>query len=491
MNTSIIVRRLPQINLKLLAAIFVVGVFSIFFGLLAVTANPIMIGLGAGMVLGPILLALPALTVWIVLVIGLLMGVLSANPQFSKVTWIVSILSMMLLLPSILNMLWSKARKAPAFILIALAFMGYSLVVSIAQWYSLAEFVAGFKRYFQMFGLMMAITLIIFTPQSFVRWRKFMLVIALLQFPFALYELLILVPQRGGLALSSYTTDIIAGTFGANMQGGSPNSVMVIFLFSAIAFLVARWRSGLVNSKYFYILFVIFMLPIGMGETKIALVMLPMVGLVLFGKDFMYAPLRYLPALIGVALLTFLLGYLYVVIMMQSSPMEVLESTLKYNIGSQGYSDGQYLNRWTSITFWLGEQSLRDPVGFIFGNGLGSSYTSTGAMAGHLGLKYLNYGINLTAASTILWDTGLIGLILFISIFVSAWFAAKKLEKLSSDPSVKADALAIQATIPLFMLSIVYSDSIVNLLSMEMLYAVLLGYLGYLLNQQGAFKRSR
>lgn len=490
MNLANPARRLSQLNFKLISAVFSAGVLAIFFGLLAVTANPILIGLGAGMVLGPILLALPELTIWIVLVIGLLMGVLSANPQFSKVTWMVSILSMMLMLPSLLNMLWKKERQAPAFILMALAFMGYALVASIAQWYSFAEFVAGFKRYFQMFGLMMAITLIVFTPQSFVRWRKFMLVVALLQFPFALYELLVLVPQRGGLALSSYTTDIIAGTFGANMQGGSPNSVMVIFLFSAIAFLVARWRSGLVENRYFYFLFLIFLLPIGMGETKIALVMLPVVGLVLLRKDLMNDPLRYLPALLGFMLLTIILGYLYVVVMMHSSPMEVLESTLKYNIGSQGYSETQLLNRWTSVTFWAGEQGFQDPAGFLFGNGLGSSYTSVGALAGHLGLQYLHYGINLTAASTLLWDTGLIGLVLFVSIFISAWGSANRLARHVTDPTVKADALAIQATIPLFMISLIYSDSIVNLLAMEMLYAIVLGYLGYLMNHHGLFKRA-
>lgn len=483
-------RGFAQINLKLMAAMLAVGVLSVFFGLLAVTANPVLIGLGAGLVLGPILLALPELTVWIVLVIGLLMGVLSANPQFSKVTWIVSILSMMLLLPSVINMLWSRQRQAPGFILIALAFMAYCLIASLAQWYSLGEFIAGFKRYFQMFGLMLALTLIAFTPQSFVRWRKFLLVVALLQFPFALYELLVLVPQRGGVSLSSYTTDVIAGTFGANMQGGSPNSVMVIYLFVAISFLVARWRSGLIENRFFYPLLLIFMLPIGMGETKIALIMLPMVGLVLLGKDLMRAPLRYLPALLGMTLLVALLGYLYVVVMMESSLLEAIESTLKYNIGSQGYSANQHLNRMTSVTFWGAQQGLHDPIGLLFGNGLGSSYTSMGAMAGHLGVKYLDYGINLTAASTLLWDTGLIGLVLFISILVSAWFAAKRLAHAVDDPAVRADALAIQAAIPLFMLSLVYSDAIVNLLAMEMIFAMVLGYLGYLLNQHGLLKRA-
>lgn len=461
------------------ASVAVIGI-SMFFGLLAVTANPVLIGLGAGLVLGPILLALPGLTVWIILVIGLLMGVLSANPQFSKVTWIVSILSLLLLIPALINLLWSNQRRAPAFMLIALAFMGYAVIVSLAQWNSLGEFVAGFKRYFQMFGLMFALTLIPFAAQSFARWWKFLLVVALLQLPFALYELLVLVPQRGGLSLSSFTTDVVAGTFGANMQGGSPNSVMVTFLLVAMAFLVARWRAGAVDQKHFILLLAVFLLPVGMGETKIALVMLPLVGFILIRRELFLAPLRYIPGLLGIVLLTVLLGYTYVDVMMQSNLMDVVVSTIEYNIGSKGYSDSLYLNRWTSITFWLAGQGLHDPVSILFGNGLGSSFTSTGALAGHLGERFLNYGINLTAVSTLLWETGVIGLIFFVAIFMSAWQCANRLYRASSDPLVRADALAIQAAIGLFLLMLFYSDSIVNLVSMELIYALALGYLGFL-----------
>lgn len=484
MVISEVSQRLPKISLVLFAASVAVVGISMFFGLLAVTANPVLIGVGAGLVLGPILLALPELTVWVILTIGLLMGVLSANPQFSKVTWIVSILSMLLLLPSLINLLWNRQRRAPAYMLIALMFMGYAVVVSLLQWYSLGEFVAGFKRYFQMFGLMLALILIPFTPESFSRWWKFLMVVAVLQLPFALYELLVLVPQRGGLGLSSYTTDVVAGTFGANMQGGSPNSVMVTFLLVAIAFLVTRWRVGAVNQKHFFPLLLVFLLPVGMGETKVALVMLPLVGFILLRKELFLSPLRYLPAVLGVVLLTMLLGYLYVVVMMQSNPVDVIESTLEYNLGGRGYSDSQYLNRWTSLTFWLSEQGLNDPVSFLFGNGLGSSYTSTGSLAGHLGVRYLNYGINLTAASTLLWETGVIGAVLFIAIFMAAWQCAERLYQSSSDPVVRADAQAIQAAIALFLLMLFYSDSIVNLVSMELIYALVLGYLGFLSQQR-------
>jgi len=491
MNTRNVISRITQVNFKLIAVMFLMGIISVFFGLLAVTASPVMIGLGTGMVLGPVMLLMPELTIWVLLVIGLLMGILSSSPQLGKVTWVVSILSMLLMLPVLTNLIWSKERQMPSFMLVALVFLGYCVLTSIIRWHSLGEFAAGFKHYFQAFGLMMAFVMIAFPPQSYVRWRKFLLVVALLQFPFALYELLVLVPQRGGVSLSSDTTDVIAGTFGANLQGGSPNSVMVIFLFITLSFLVARWRAGLMQSKYFYPLASVCMMPLGMGETKIAVIMLPLVGFVLLRKDFIKAPIRYLPALLIMALLTALLGYLYITLMMHSNLSDVIDASLRYNIGSQGYSSGQYLNRLTSITFWFQQQGWHDPLGFLLGNGLGSSYTSLGTMSGHLGLKYLHFGINLTATSTVLWDTGVIGCTLFLSIFVMAWVAAERLNKSVSDPFVKADALAIQAAIGLFLLSVVYSDSIVNLLSMEMIYAVVLGYLGYLMNFHGLlYKRS-
>jgi hypothetical protein len=461
-------------------------ILAVLFGLLAVTANPVMIGLGTGLVLGAAFLIMPELTIWVILIIGLLLGVITGDPQFSKFTWVISLLSMLLLIPSLINIAFSKQRRAPCFMLIALLFLFYAVGSSLIQWHSVTEFVAGYKRYFQSFGLMMALTMSVFTSQSYVRWRKFLIMVALLQFPFALYELLVLVPQRGGLSVSSETTDVVAGTFGANVEGGSPNSVMVIYLFIALSFLFTRWQAGLINSKIFYPMVFICLLPLGMGETKIVVVMLPLVGLVLLKEDLISAPLRYLPAIILLTLLTMLLGYLYVAILMHSSLDEVVSSTLRYNVGDQGYSGKEgALNRWTSITFWAQQQSWHDPLGCLIGNGLGSSYTSLDTLAGHLGLKYSHYGINLTAASTLLWDTGLIGFIMFLSIFITAWSSAGRLRRLVSDPAVKADALAIQASISLFLLDVLYLDSIVNLISMELIYALVLGYLGYLMNHHG------
>ena len=471
------------------------AVAAIFFGLLSVTENPMLIGVGVALIMGPVMLLKPDLTVWVILVVGFLLGILSANQQLGKITWIVSMLSTLLLLPALINMLWTPERKLPGFLRLALLFLFFSILTSAVNWYSLQEFVGGFKRYFQAYGLMLALTLIAFTPEHYARWRKFLYIIALLQLPFALYELLVLVPMRGGISLSSETTDVVAGTFGANIDGGSPNSVMVMFLFIAMAFLTARWRAGLLGNRLFYVSILICFLPLGMGETKFAVVLLPIVGLSLLRIDILRNPVKFLPTIVGLCVATVVLGYIYIVVMMQSTLGDVIDSTLRYNVGDQGYSATVLLNRMTSMTFWFGQQHLSDPVSFLVGNGLGSSYTSTGAVIGHMGAKYLNYGINLTAASAILWDTGVIGLALYLAIFVSAWFAAGKLYKRVDDPGVRADALAIQASNLIFLFSVVYSNSIVNLVSLELIYAVVLGYLGYLMNHhkvlEPKFSRAR
>lgn len=475
-------------SLSLVGGMLGLGFAALFFGLLAALGNPILIGIGAGLILGPVLLMAPRLTIWVILSVGLVGGILSASPQFGKVTWVISILSFLLMLPALVTMVWDKRQRVPGFLWLAVAFLLASCATTLVTWHSFGEFLAGFKRYFQSFGLMLALAMLTFTPASYRRWRGFLVVVALLQTPAALYELLVLVPQRGGLGLSSETTDVIAGTFGANLKGGSPNSVMVAYLFVVLAFLASRWRAGLLAGRSYWPLAFACLLPLAMGETKIAVVMLPTVALVLMRHDIVRSPMRYLPGVIAVLLLTTLLGYFYIAFMMQTSLDEVLKSVIRYNVGDQGYSKGQLLNRTTVITFWLQQHGLRDPLGFLIGHGLGSSYTSPTELGGHIGAKYPFYGINLTAVSTILWDTGILGLALFASIFAAAWRAAGQLFTHSPNPQVRADALACQAAIALFAMLLLYSDTMVNLVSMELIYAAVLGYLGYLL--QGGFAAS-
>jgi hypothetical protein len=454
---------------------------AVLLGLVASTANPLLIALILGLMGGTALLAVPTVSVWLIMILGLISGfaISMLGPGAGKLAWAISLLGFLLLLPSLLKLLSGHAKGTPAFIWLALAFLVYSVLATAVQWHSNAEFLAGFKRYFQMYGLMFALAVLAFKPEDYRRWLKLLLVVALLQLPFALYEFFVLVPKRGGFAAGAEATDVVAGSLGANLEGGSANAEMATFLLIAAAFLFARWRAGLMGRFRFAVAALLCLLPLGLGETKIVVIMLPVIGLVLMREELVRAPARYLPQIIAVVLLTAVLGYVYIS-MNEKTGGEVLQETLRYNFADQGYGQS-YLNRTTVLTFWWDHQSWRDPLGFVIGHGLGSSYLSqNNPVPGHLALHYPRYGIDLTTASTILWDLGMFGLLLFLSILAAAWHAAVRLWKRAQDPRTHADAMAIQAAIALFALHVVYHKSMLNYLPFELIVAAVLGYLAYL-----------
>lgn len=472
----------PMALLAKAGLLLTIAVFAMIFGLVATTANPMIVVLTLGLVGGIFLVLLPKMTITLLFSVGLVSGVLVSlvGPLSGKLPWAMAMLGMSLLLPVALKMASKQDRQVPGFIWLAIIFMIYAIVSSLLSWSGFGEFIAGFKRYFQVFGLLLALAFIPLNKKDIIRWQYLLLGVAVLQLPFALYEFLILVPQRGGMELNSYTTDVVAGTFGANMEGGSPNVVMVVMLLIMFSFIFSRWRSGLLQTKWLFVFSVLLLMPLGLGETKIAVVMLPLAWMVLIRHDVVKSPIKYLPVMLAGVLVTFVLLYIYVEFIMQSTIPEVVESTIGYN-----FSDGKYgesfLNRTTVLSFWFNQQSLSDPLAMFFGNGIGSSFL--GQISGHIGLMYPGYGINLTTLSTLLWDLGIVGTLLFLAIFVCAWISANRLYRATDNPQVKADLLAIQVAIALFLVLMDYSQDMVNLIGLEIIYSAMLGYLAYLYKQ--------
>lgn len=470
-----------QTNIRFLALMSGLLVCAVLFGWLASTANPVMIGLGVGLVGGVFLLLAPKATIWLVLSLGLSSGaLLSLGGQgLDKVSWAIALMAFLLWLPALMKLL--RSPDVPLFVWLALVFVLQASFSTLLEWSSAGEFIVGFKRYFQMLGLMLAFATLSITSLDFQRWLKLLLGIALLQLPFAIYERFVLVPQRGP---SAEAMDVVAGTLGANLQGGSPNSVMALLVLLAFVFVLMRWRAGLLSTWKFAVAGLILLAPLTLGETKIVVVMIPLMGVVALRREFYTNPFRFLPAFIVLGLMTVAMAYVYVFFILDSTFSDVIKATLKYNAGTQGYGS-LYLNRSSVVSFWWSLQGLHDPLGFLFGHGLGSSYGISGS-AGHIAARYPMYGIGLTTISTLLWDVGMLGFVLYTSVFVAAWRAANRLWKSTRSQVVRADLLAIQSAIASFFLFSLYSDSQVNLLPMELIVATVIGYLAFLLRQNKA-----
>lgn len=469
----------------LIGVLFLGAVLAVFFGLVAVTANPVLVSMAAALLVGVFVLAKPTWNIWLVLALGLLVaGVLPIWVDFfaSKAVWGISLLGFMLMASALFKLISTPgaARDTPAFVWAALIFMLYAVASSIIQFYSFGEFLIGFKRYFQAFGLLFAFCWLVINDRDVRGWRKFFVIVALVQLPFALYELIRLVPLRETLHIPGLVpVDVVAGTFGANLYTGGANAEMATFLIIVLAFMLARRQEKTLSTGRLLLLAPLVLAPVFLGETKAVVILLPIMFLVLYRRELLTRPHYAAMGLILGTLLTVGAGMAYLKVT-ETTLEEQVEDTLSYNVYERGYG-GYQLNRTKVLSFWAEHQGAHDPLSLVLGNGLGSANNTTG---GHVAMRYPTYGIGLTAASTLLWELGIFGIILFLSILLLAWHAAGRLRREAPEPLVRADAAAIQAVLPLFAFFLFYRLSLLETLSFQIVFAAVLGYLAWLHRRQ-------
>jgi len=459
---------------------------ALFCGALAATGNLVAVGAGLGAMALPYLLARPDKILSLVIPASLAAGVIVslAGPGSTAMSWMISMLSFALLPLAIFRFLRSSAQ--PVFLWLALGFLVYCLLVTAVQWITLEQLVAGTKRYFQGYGVLFALATSLHAAAYMPRWRKLLLVMAFFQLPFAVYEFVVLVPMRGGLDAGGEATDVVAGTFGANLEGGSANAEMSAFLLIVLMFLLTAWRLRAVGRRRLTWMGLLCLAPLALGETKIVVVLLPLMIITMLRKEIAVNPRRLIAGSAVCAGLTLLLGYLYITIMDRNTVDEAFHLITEYNVGQVGYG-GNLLNRMTALTFWWDHHDLADPLHFLFGHGLGSSFWGDNSpLPGHIAVMHPNYGIGLTTAATLLWDVGLVGLVFHIAILGAAWVSANRVWKGGGATWARHDALAIQAALACFLVFVFYRDSGVNLLAYEVVVACVLGYLALLRAAQDA-----
>jgi hypothetical protein len=465
------------------------GLASILVGLAAATADPVVVAFALVMLVGLPLLWKPNWLVSIIIAAGLLIvGIVpiwNEGPG-SKAVWGVSSVGIALLAVALFAALTRRGitRGTPPFVWACLAFLLYATLNGLAQFDSAFEFFGGFKRYFQVYGLVFALAWLPFDEDTIRKWRQLLLLVALVQLPFALYERVVLTPIREGYRYAypgMVPIDVVAGTLGASRTGGGASGEMSLFLIIAGIFLLARFSERLLPLWRFVTALSLVLAPIFLAEVKAVLVMLPLAIVVYFRGEILRRP-HY--ALVGSALgaaLTVAVALATLDSMGAKSTDRFIDNALNYNVGSLGYG-GFALNRTTVLTFWAREQGLHDPVSLVLGNGIGSSHSVSG---GHLTThRYLGMGIGLTGASTLLWDEGVLGTGLFFLILLLVWNAAGRLRKRSAEAWVRADAFAIQTSMPLFGFFSFYLIGVLENMSIQIVFGTILGYLAWLWRRQ-------
>ncbi len=459
------------------------GILVLVVVLAAVWIDPVYAVVIAGMFFAPVLMQRPVLSITLTVILGLVVsGILQVFIYVSdkSMLWGIAVLGFIITLSALVRLLSRRGvvNKTPAFVWAALIFVMYAVVVGVMNWHFAEEFILAFKRYFQMMGILFALSWFYFDRATVQRWKRLLLLVALIQLPFALYELVILVPYREGFASSIaglVPVDVVAGTFGIDVYGGGASGEMATFLVMALAFLLAYKKNNLISTKRMLVVAPFILTPLFLGETKIVLIFMPLMFLLLYFRDLVTSLHKALVVIVVGGVLTYAAGAMYLSAMGKGLS-DMVEMTVSYNLKDMGYGNN-VLNRTTALTFWAEKHGIDEPVSSLLGHGLGSSHSAT---QGHLALQYPGYGLDLTAVSVLLWDIGIVGLSLFLSILMLAWNAAKKLERESKFAEVKAEASAIKICIAFLAINIFFDRAALEVISWQIVFSFVLGYLAWL-----------
>ncbi|WIV96557.1 hypothetical protein [Kinneretia aquatilis] len=470
-------------SLPALAALVLVAcLLAVFLGLLSTTASPILIGVFAGTFIGFGLLGFPTLSLWLVVIGTLVVGGMIAQflPALNKANWLFSMLGFLLFISAIVATLMRRDEREPLpwWACLALAFPAYAIVVAVINQISVFEFLAGFKRYFQYWGLFGCLALLTLRPQTYRNLVRFIVGLALVQVFFAIFQRLIIVPQRQGMGGGVVAIDAVSGTFESSFRGGGSSAILVFFLLIVFAFVLRLWLDKQLSGGRTLLAAVLLLSPLALGETKVVVVLLPLVFLCALALDFKKRPVAVLAmSLLGIVL-ALALAALYVLINAKTgqSLERTVDNIFAYNFGNVGYHSANSLNRSTVLFFWAGQQHAGDPLGFLFGHGPGASYIGEGALVpGHLGLKYFGIFIAFTTLSSLLWDFGVLGLLAFLAFNFGAIGAMAR--AVLNEPPGERRSLQVAVLVGLLMnlLLLFMYNSATSLPSHSALFMLLLG----------------
>lgn len=438
-------------------------------------------------IVGVALLNALSLVLWLVLIGTLIISgpLIMFVPALEKAGWLFSMLGFLLTGAALLYAVIGRdhfARPPPAFVPIAVLFMTFGLLSLLYSDGPLAEGVRATKRYFQFMGVLFILATVPFPADRIRRWWSFLILLAVLQLVFALFQRIVLVPLREGMPRGVVPIDIVVGTMEGRLYGGGSSSVMVLLLVFMLAYLLSAVREGVLSMRMFLLLAAIVVTPLGLGEVNLTIILLPLALIAPFIDLVRRYPIRFV---LGLALLLPALGFLgWTYLAMQAHPGQPLDlkiaDIIEYNFGSRGYY-GTGLNRTSVYSYWFAQHNpLADPVRFLFGHGLGSSFGNPDEPnPGHMDLAHLGMSIGLTAGSAVLWDLGLIGLLLFVAIHVSAVRHAYRLTQIAHAGFDRAFCRALLAMTLMLVVMLLYSEAPISIPSQQVLAMLCFGLIAW------------
>jgi len=431
----------------------------------------------------------------LLLVITLLGGLVVAGvaqlyvPRLELVRWAFTGSAMVLLLHILVEAIKTNSLnfKVNSTVIFWVAMFISTLVFSaLFHRVDLATASVSLKGYLQVWGALFALALLPWSEDQIKKLPLFLLAVAIIQVPFVLHQYFVLVPMRMGIndVEGLVPIDIVSGTFGGQINHGGANAALTVLCFIVASGILSLWKNQVISTKIFIFLITLVAFPAFINSTKISAFYLMVVLLFTYYEQIYLNPIRFLMKVIFTLALCVVLAFSVISTLPESAQVESLtdlyEQTYNYNLGQDNIRDNR-LSRSGTINAWL------DPVfphrfrDIIVGYGIGSS-----RIINSVGGERISTTINLerptgvTAIAAILWETGIMGMLVVTMLFASAFSAATRLKRLyKQDLFNHSIFTALQSSIVILFISLGHKSFFTFHIGYQTLFIVLFGYIAY------------
>jgi len=260
-------------------------------------------------------------------------------------------------------------------------------------------------------------------PKSLLWIWQSMVVLVFVQIPMVLYQHFIVAKQR---VANGSQYDAVAGTFGGDPRGGGANSTLVMFAIVGAIMAMALYSSGKLSRKWLVLTVLSALAVIGLGEVKVAILLIPMATAVLYLERLIRNPKQLLVwmasgvVIVSGTMVLYQKFYWSDIRGKHDDLHSSLQASLEYvtDPSNVNWSTGE-VGRGASFFLWL-RDTEGSPLYRLIGRGVGASRSESAVAVGEVALKYAPLNIAATSLSQLLWETGVLGLVAYIGVLLAA-----------------------------------------------------------------------
>lgn len=430
-------------TLSIVLLLISVLLLSVLSGVLAAFGNVILLIALLGLYGFFFILATPvAWTVWILFwAVFLITGPSAYFIRFSQLQWLTVLVAAALILPVLLHLLRSKtsilSTPISSYLIFPAGFLLLVIFSTIIDQPQFADFVNASRHYFLMWPLMLVFMLGLIPQKMLVQLWKALMIVAVLQLPMALYQYFFVAQKSARLS----PWDAVVGTFPGDIAGGGDSAGMVVMLLIAMLTAIALWRERKLHSAWMVLVVLTGLGTLALAEVKALVMLLPVVIGLYYRKELLRRPVESTVVMVGVLLLASGLFLTYEKLHYGDSSMHSFNTTKPTSTfehvsralspDNESKNLGQ-LGRVTHlINWWDINVKSGDLHHSLFGYGMGATHTSKMGV-GEL-VNRFPYKINITSSIVLLWETGILGHLVFLLILL---FGARVSEQAAKNEAI-------------------------------------------------------